>query len=308
MADVKNMHTMSKAISVKTPRAFRLATTVRSHGWYDLAPFRWDGSALARVLRVGGRAVDAVIRVRSGSTLEVALTGATGARAEAEARTQLTRMLHLDAELEALYALTDAHPPSAWARGAGAGRLLRAPTAFEDTIKILLTTNCSWSLTRAMVTRLLDALGDPAPSGARAFPTPERMARENERFYRDVVRAGYRAPHLCALARAAADGRLDPDAWARAGDTAALRERLLELPGFGPYATDNLMRLLGAYDGLGLDSWCRARLKKLYPRIRAVDAFAERLYRPFGHYRGLVMWLELTRAWHEGSPPASFNP
>ena len=48
-----------------------------------------------------------------------------------------------------------------------------------------------------------------------------------------------------------------------------------------------------------LDSWCRGKLKRLYPRIRDVDAFARRRYKPFGHFAGLAMWLDLTRDWHE---------
>ena len=60
------------------------------------------------------------------------------------------------------------------------------------------------------------------------------------------------------------------------------------------------MRLLGHYDFLGLDSWCRGRLKELYPRARDVDSFAARRYKKFGRFMGLAMWLDVTRHWHEG--------
>src|SRR5258706_8776000 len=115
--DVKKMHAARKAISVKIPREFRLPPTVKSHGWYDLPPFEWDEQGvLARVLEVGGRAIDTRIRTRPGR-LEVAVAPAAP---EAEVRAQVTRMLSLDEDLEALYAFTDAHPPAAWARAAGA--------------------------------------------------------------------------------------------------------------------------------------------------------------------------------------------
>jgi N-glycosylase/DNA lyase len=201
-----------------------------------------------------------------------------------------------------LYALTDADSRLAYARAHAVGRLLRAPTAWEDVIKMLLTTNCSWSLTRVMVGRLIEELGEPAPSGARAFPTPAVMAKKNEKFYRDVVRAGYRAPHLVTLAGAVSRGVIDPEAWRRPDLVdAEVRDELLALPGIGPYAADNLLRLLGHYAYLGLDSWCRGKLKRLYPRVRNVDRFAERRYRPFGRFAGLAMWLDLTRDWHDGS-------
>ena len=70
---------------------------------------------------------------------------------------------------------------------------------FEDALKTLCTTNCTWALTETMVRNLVEALGEEGPTGARTFPTPEAMARRPERFYRERVRAGYRAPYLAAL-------------------------------------------------------------------------------------------------------------
>jgi N-glycosylase/DNA lyase len=152
-----------------------------------------------------------------------------------------------------------------------------------------------------MVSRLVESLGEPAPSGARAFPTPAAMAKKGEKFYRDVVRAGYRAPHLAKIARGVVKERIDPEAWRTPTvDDVELRDALLALPGIGPYAADNLLRLFGHYGYLGLDSWCRGKLRRLYPRVRDVDAFAGRRYKPFGHFAGLAMWLDLTKDWHEG--------
>jgi N-glycosylase/DNA lyase len=97
-----------------------------------------------------------------------------------------------------------------------------------------------------------------------------------------------------------ARGKIDPETWRRPElDDVVLRKELLALPGIGPYAADNLLRLCGHYAYLGLDSWCRGKLKKLYPRVRAVDTFAVKRYRPFGRFAGLAMWLDLTRDWHE---------
>ena len=56
----------------------------------------------------------------------------------------------------------------------------------------------------------------------------------------------------------------------------------------------------GHYGYLGLDSWCRGKLKRIYPRIRDADAFAARRYKPFGQFAGLAMWLDLTKDWHDG--------
>jgi 3-methyladenine DNA glycosylase/8-oxoguanine DNA glycosylase len=285
------------ALPVAVPKNFRLDRVARSHGWYDLPPFSWDDTTLRTVAFAGGRAHDVAI-AQDGAALALTTSATRAADEHALAETAAT-MLRLDQDLAPLYALTDGDERLAYARGHAVGRLLRAPTAYEDIIKMLLTTNCSWSLTRVMVTRLVEALGEPAPSGARAFPTPAAMAKKTEKFYRDVVRAGYRAPHLAKIARDVIKGRVDPEAWrAPSPDDEALRDELLALPGIGPYAADNLLRLLGHYGYLGLDSWCRGKLKKIYPRIRDVDRFAARRYKPFGALAGLAMWLDLTKDWH----------
>ena len=283
-------------LSLAVPAGFLLARVAQSHGWYDLVPFSWDKTRLSTVAHVGGAAHDIAIEARGARAIAVT----SSARDTTAVRAIVTSMLRLDEDLAPLYALTDGDARLAYARAHGVGRMLRAPTAYEDVIKMLLTTNCSWSLTRVMVSRLVESLGEPAPSGARAFPTPAAMAKKGEKFYRDVVRSGYRAPHLAKIARDVVKGRIDPEAWrAPTVDDETLRKELLALPGIGPYAADNLLRLLGHYGYLGLDSWCRGKLKRLYPRIRDVDAFAGRRYKPFGHFAGLAMWLDLTRDWHE---------
>jgi N-glycosylase/DNA lyase len=286
-------------LTVAVPVGFRLERVARSHGWYDLPPFAWDGTQLRAVARAGDRVHDVAIVERDGA-LAVTTSATRAGDARALAAT-VGAMLQLDEDLAPLYALTDGDVRLAYARAHGVGRMLRAPTAYEDVIKMLLTTNCSWSLTRVMVARLVESLGEPAPSGARAFPTAAAMAKKTEKFYRDVVRAGYRAPHLARIARDVIKGRIDPEAWrAPSLDDEILREQLLALPGIGPYAADNLLRLCGHYGYLGLDSWCRGKLKRLYPRIRDVDAFAARRYKSFGAFAGLAMWLDLTKDWHEG--------
>ena len=98
---------------------------------------------------------------------------------------------------------------------AGAGRMLRSPTVWEDVVKTICTTNCTWALTRVMVRALVSELGDPAAGHlgdplANAFPTPAAMAARDEAFYREVVRAGYRAPRFVELATIGGGGRGRP--------------------------------------------------------------------------------------------------
>src|SRR5918999_4011036 len=136
---------------------------------------------------------------------------APGRRATEAHVATLRYMLRLDEDLSAFYATAARDSRLAWVTR-GAGRMLRSPTVFEDVVKTLCTTNCSWSATERMVAAIVEHLGEPAagaaPTGAagRAFPTPEAMAGASLSFYKDVARAGYRGPYLLSLARSVADG------------------------------------------------------------------------------------------------------
>ncbi|MGH3060111.1 MAG: DNA-3-methyladenine glycosylase family protein, partial [Gaiellaceae bacterium] len=73
-------------------------------------------------------------------------------------------------------------------------------------------------------------------------------------------------------------------------------ERLLALPGVGPYAAAHVMMLLGRYSRLVLDSWTRPKYASVRGR-KAKDTTIERRFRRFGPYAGLAFWLVLTRDW-----------
>ena len=81
----------------------------------------------------------------------------------------------------------------------------------------------------------------------------------------------------------------------------ALRAAILEEHGFGPYAAESILRILGRHDYLALDSWVRKKYRQLHPgRAKSTDGSIARRYSRFGNYRGLALWLDLTRDWHEG--------
>jgi N-glycosylase/DNA lyase len=211
-------------------------------------------------------------------------------------------MLGLDDDLSPFYAAVAVDPDLAWA-AAGAGRLLRSPTVFEDVVKTICTTNCAWGGTIRMVTALVGELGEPAAeTGRRAFPTPAAMAAASDGFYRDVARAGYRGAYLRALAASVAEGTIDleelGDATPEGLPDDEVAARLLALPGVGPYAAAHVMMLLGRYSRLVLDSWTRPTYAKLAGARKAVaDRTIERRFRRYGRYSGLAFWLYLTRDW-----------
>ena len=298
-------------LRLEVPEGFRFERTVRSHGWYDLPPFVWDDAAdrLTRplALPVAG---PSLARISGGGgdgepALRVSLTShrRPGRADRARAARDVFHMLRLDEDLDGFYRRTGEveRPDLSWAGEAGAGRLMRSPTVFEDLVKLICTTNCTWALTKVMVTALVERLGEPGPGQTRTFPSPEAMASRPLRFYRDVVRAGYRAACLRDLARDVARGHVDLETWLDAARPASeIRREILAVDGAGPYVADNMLKLLGRYDGLGLDSWCRQKFSRIYHHGRAVtDRRIERFYAPFGAWRGLALWCDITQDWFD---------
>ena len=294
------MPTHQTRIETAPPFDWRLC--LYGHGWIALAPHDYDEETarFCTALRLGSATVDAAAR-HDGAAIRLTLTARRPlSKAQlAAARAQLRHMLRLDDDLTAFYRACRRVPSRRWVARRGGGRLLRSPTAFEDLMKLLFTTNVTWTATEAMTTNLVEALGSRAPSGARAFPTP-RQCLKDEAFYRDVVRCGYRAQAAIELAEAFVSGALDDDAFFAEPDSDALWRRICGLRGFGPYAAGQMMRLCGHYQHLAIDSWCRARLAELDgtdepPSDREIQA----RYEAAAPFQGLAMWCDLTADWHD---------
>jgi 3-methyladenine DNA glycosylase/8-oxoguanine DNA glycosylase len=260
--------------------------TLASHGVAELVPNRLDETAwtLETTLAANGRA----------HTLRVS-----------EGRRGYARVDLLDGgppDLSRFYAMVSDDDQLAWVTR-GAGRMLRSPTVFEDVVKTVCTTNCAWSGTVRMVTALVEHLG----AEGRAFPSPAAMAEAGDDFYKDVARAGYRGPYLRAIAAAVADGTLDLEALDGRSDLPdeEVAERLLALPGVGPYAAAHIMMLLGRYGRLILDSWTRPKYSQLTSGRKISDKTIQRRFRRYRDFAGLAFWMFLTKDWVEDHPMPS---
>jgi 3-methyladenine DNA glycosylase/8-oxoguanine DNA glycosylase len=278
--------------------------TIVSHGVVDLAPGKVDEEARGYETTVpiaGARPRTIQIREGRRGRAIVEVRGPRPSQAVDERlAAALRRMLNLDEDLSGFYNVALADPELSWAP-AGAGRMLRSPTVFEDVVKTICTTNCAWSATVRMTRALVEHLGEPsAGAHGRAFPTPKAMAEAPESFYRSVVRAGYRGAYLHALAGGVAEGRIELESLRDTTQDEVTDDevaaRLLALPGIGPYAAAHVMMLLGRHSRLILDSWTRPKYARLNGR-GVSDRTIERRFRRYGRYAGLAFWLYLTRDW-----------
>src|SRR5262249_15893106 len=132
--------------SIPTPPGFNFTSTVESHGWYLLAPFRWSRSekTLRRVEILGGKPREIAIAFADGA---IRVT----AEDTPELRAKITRMFQLHLDMADFIAVARGSSDHAWVEAAGFGRLLCGSTPFEDVVKIITTTNTTWRQTMRMV-------------------------------------------------------------------------------------------------------------------------------------------------------------
>lgn len=290
---------MAVSIHIPTPDNFSFRSTVYSHGWSELAPFaindqNWLLTAVFTDAR--GRTVSGVLS-ETARGVRVDLNSGRIDRAKVER--DVRHILRMDDDLDGFYAAIDCHEHLSWVAEKGAGRMLRSASVYEDLVKTICTTNCSWGLTKIMVANLVEKLGSPSSCGRRSFPTAEVMASVDESFYRTEIKAGYRSPYFVELGEAVASGRFDPETWLDSPMSGPeLRKEMKQVKGVGDYAADNLLKLVGKYDGLALDSWLRSQFYKKYNKEKPCkDSRIERYYKKFGDWRGLVIWCEMTERW-----------
>ncbi len=268
---------------IPAPSDFSFIETVSAHGWRRLLPFAWDEDTqtLSRAEAFGdGQVVLLKIYAEGGEVRVQADTDCDKAVLAARVK----RMLQLDLPLDKFHAYCQTCPELAHMAECCRGRLLRSPTLWEDTVKVIATTNTTWAQTIAMTARLITEFG----TEGRAYPTPAQIAAVPFAEFAAGARMGYRNAYVHAIATAVCDGALDLEAWQASELSAAdLRKRLLGLPGVGPYGAACLMLYLGKPAHVNSDSVARAALTQELGRP-VTDKEVHAFFEAHGEWRGLV--------------------
>jgi len=289
---------------------FRFLSVVHSHGWAQMAPFRFDEktATLAYTDRLSnGRVLEYQI---TGQENGITVTTGKLTKAEqAEATDHVTWMLGLDMDFSAFYAASKREPKLLQARKLARGRVLRSPTLFEDVVKTILTTNTLWAATKRMNLNLigqfsspLRVLPAPVPQAQvskdegpekRAFPSPAEIAASSPEVLKEAVRVGYRAPSLYELAVRVASGELDIESLKTSNlPTLELRKELLKIKGVGPYAAANLLLILGRGDFIPVDSWALKLVShEWYDGEPVTPKQVEEHFDKWGEFKGLAYWF-----------------
>lgn len=285
------------------PKNFSFKNTIISHGWSELTPFEIDQEnwRLSNVFENGAfeKPIAATISATP-KKLKIEFADSRIGKAKKEkVKKAVKHILRLDEDFSEFYRLTNKHKEFRWIAKNSVSRLMRSPTVFEDLVKTICTTNCSWALTKNMVTNLVETLGEEASNGKKAFPKPEALAKKNEKFYREEIRSGYRSPYFVELGEAVASGKVNPEEWLETDlPTVELKNEMKKIKGVGDYAAENLLKLVGRYDGLALDSFLRSEFYKKHNKEKPCsDKKIEKFYKKFGEWRGLAIWFDMSKRW-----------
>ena len=289
--------------SIHTPLHFHFASTVVSHGWYLLAPFRWarEEQTLHRPLLLGGRVVDLAIMF-DGKALRI--EGASE-KTSGELRRKLGRMFQLGIDTSEFVALARSSQTHAWVSSSGFGRLLCGATLFEDVVKIIATTNTMWRQTMRMTELLVEKCGRRSKSGHATFPEPADVARFSAAELQEDCRLGYRAKSIHALASGIVSGAINLAAISDPSQsTAELFASYRQLPGIGPYGAAHLLAMDGRHDFIAVDTEFRRFVRERYHGGRLVsDATMLRRYAKWGRWKYLAYWSELWESVAAGLQP-----
>ena len=270
----------------------------QSHGWCYLAPFSIDGNRLDWAVRLpkgGARSVTIRWSDRS-DAIRVGVPGRRIGEADRDfLRSRVRWMFRADEDFTEFWELCQGHGILRHAKSKRTGALLRCATVFEDVVKTICTTNCSWWNTKLMVGNLCRMFGEPcAGDGEEAFtfPTPERLAAVTVDGLKEA-KLGFRARYILELARRVTGGDLDLDAWCQESDPDALRTALLGVKGIGSYGANHLLMLLGHYGEIPCDSEVRDYLE-ISPRAaqKEVERLAAKRYGHWGRYAYLAYKFE----------------
>ena len=280
-----------------TPYPFSFYSVVHSHGWVQMAPFRYDEETgiLHYVTRLSPGRTAALQMREIPEGVQLATEGNFSEPEQQELEEQARWMLGMDIDLTGFYAAVENHPELARVRQKSMGRFLRSASLFEDVIKTILTTNTLWSATKRMNANLIEQFGQPLEEDPcrRAFPSAEALASATEEQLRQNTRLGYRAPYVLSIAQTVASGGLDLEALKHSDlPSIELRKQLLTLKGIGGYAAANLLLLLGRGDYLPVDTWATSLVsKEWYNGEKVTPKQIEEAFAGWGEWKGMAYWF-----------------
>lgn len=268
--------TYKKGKSIHVGHPFSLVKTVESHGWFQLAPWEWDGELLKRCSRIGAWCGE--IRVWQRNNDVVCYDADPGYPSEIE--NTVTRWLSLDWNPSPFLSLCDSYDVSiAEFVRSGGGRFLRGDTFFEDLAKTICTVNTTWRQTKSMVSSLVTL-------NRGFFPTPIEMINFDDFDLTNRCKLGFRKETLRHVtSQLISKGVINKQG--KLIGSGPSHNDLLSLKGVGPYTAAHSLMLLGDFSKIPVDSEVSASLLS-----QGIDPkYAQEAFSKWGNYRFLAYKL-----------------
>jgi 3-methyladenine DNA glycosylase/8-oxoguanine DNA glycosylase len=153
--------------------------------------------------------------------------------------------------------------------------------------------NCSWALTKKISTEICSNFSPSvSPLGNYSFPSPKIISDLSESELRNAVPIGYRAPYLLLLAKEFLN---NPDFIKLEDNKIPFDEAkkiVMNLKGFGSYASTHLLVMAEYYDEIPVDSVVKSYLEKTYGEDIAIPLLIESVYGKWNEYKWLGMKLD----------------
>jgi len=299
---------------IATPVEFDLDLTVRSYGFFALAPNIYDKenrifsrpiylAKSGKVVNIKVQLLDTEpMRDNESPELEVQSDVDVNNAEKNEIKKYIVRMFRLDADyIPHFYNL---FPPAKKLRF---GRMFRSPTLFEDIVKTMTNVNTHFKRTQLMNTLLCEKVGKQG-----AFPTPQQVTLYGEDQLAQHCNVGYRADRITRFASDVCSGAVDLSWFERCAnhialnnlsveDALALRQemkkRLLGIHGFGEFSANNLLQILGIFEIIPSDSETARLLRQSYDinvkNPKEVSSHVQSIFQQYAPYQFLVYWFKL---------------
>jgi 3-methyladenine DNA glycosylase/8-oxoguanine DNA glycosylase len=286
---------MDTQISITPPVDFNFESTTNSHGWERFEPFSLnrEHQVLTRIERLPSQL--SRLEITHDDKINVTVHSETklSPKDKSYVTELITRCFSFNWDMSRCYAKVTDEPTYSFIKTERLGRLLLAPSLWENLVKTQFLTNTHARQTTAMATKFC-TLGDRFGE-QHAFPTPEQMLAKPVDELEKQTGTGYRAKYIRSLAEAIASG-FDPESLRNpALSYEEIYEQIRALRGFGPYSASFVLKLLGRFDRISVDTVMRRYFKEISGQEDATDNDINAYYERFGECKGLVAWWEVSR-------------
>lgn len=162
---------------------------------------------------------------------------------------------------------------------------------WEALCSFIISQNNNIPRIKGIIARLCEQFGCVLSPGCFSFPSAQRLAALSAEALAPV-RAGFRARYLLDAACKVADGTLALETVAQM-DTAAARERLMQITGVGPKVADCVLLYgMGHMEVCPMDVWMKRVTARLYPGglpacTRGVEGIAQQYLFHYARTQGI---------------------